>query len=498
MALNLSTEHFKAPNAVRFLTFNVNGVRTLFHYQPFSEMNQSLEKIFDYFEADVITLQELKIERLSLTKWGKLDNFYSFISIPQFKKGYSGVGCWIRILPKEHPLHDYLQVTKAEEGITGILGIKVGKKFYQYSKHPDVGIGGYDSLGYADDKEALKIDSEGRCVMVELACNLIVISVYCPANSTLSDEGEIFRVKFLKVLFKRIRNLDALGKRVVLMGDLNVCRDLIDHADSLECQRIRTANLMGGIELEEKYQKQCRDFIMNPEVPHRRMLNQMLEDSIIPDVANEGILIDATRASQSRKRLRMYTVWNTLKNLRPSNYGSRIDFILISSKMQNQIRSSDILTQVLGSDHCPVYADISFDQFEVKGIQQEVQIPRFEARYKYNLMHGNVLEMFRSTKRQVSLGKVTKSPASHPKSTERLIERRESKHFVQKPINEKKERISFLKNCFGEPPTCMHGEKAILRTSKTSKNPGKKFWICKHPKGNSNDDDSSCGFFQWV
>ncbi|GAV48259.1 hypothetical protein ZYGR_0I05560 [Zygosaccharomyces rouxii] len=500
MACNTPIENDKAADACRFLTFNVNGLRTLFHYQPFSNMNQSIENVFDYFNADIITFQELKVERSALTKWGKLDNFYSFISIPQARKGYSGVGCWIRILPKDHPLHNSLKVIKAEEGITGRLGVKIGKDLVTYSSDSSIGIGGYESLPYNDEQEALKIDSEGRSVMVELASNTVVICVYCPANSTLSEEGELFRVKFLKILFKRIRNLDAMGKKVVLMGDLNVCRDLIDHAESLERASMPITDNMGGLEIEEKFQNSCRDFIINPDVPHRRLFNQMLSDSMFSEMALEGVLIDTTRLKQSRKRLKMYTVWNTFKNSRPANYGSRIDFVLTSTRMGVQVQSANILPQVMGSDHCPVYADIIYDPSDVGEKDFDVKIPKFEARYKYDLMHGNILDMFGKVKSQSVLGKVVKKPVSHsPKPVDKLIERNEARNLtITKPSNGEKEKISQLKNFFGEPPLCKHGKETILRTSKTLTNPGKRFWICKYPKGSFGDKLSSCGFFQWV
>ncbi|GAV53275.1 hypothetical protein ZYGR_0AI05590 [Zygosaccharomyces rouxii] len=499
MACNTPIGIGKDSHSCRFLTFNVNGLRTLFHYQPFSNMNQSIENVFDYFNADIITFQELKVERSALTKWGKLDNFYSFISIPQTRKGYSGVGCWIRILPKDHPLHNSLKVLKAEEGITGRLGIKVGKSLVNYASDSSIGIGGYDSLPYDDEQEALKIDSEGRTVMVELACNTVVICVYCPANSTLSDEGELLRVKFLKILFKRIRNLDTLGKKVVLMGDLNVCRDLIDHAESLESASVPITDNMGGLAIEEKFRSSCRQFIINPDVPHRRLFNQMLSDSMFSEMASEGILIDTTRLKQSRKRLRMYTVWNTFKNSRPANYGSRIDFVLISTRMRIQVQSADILPQVMGSDHCPVYADIIYDPSDVEKKDIDVKIPKFEARYRYDLTHGNILDMFGKARGQSSLGKVVKKPVSNsPKSVDRLLKNEATNLTTKKPINGEKEKISRLKNFFGEPPSCKHGEKTILRTSKTLTNPGKRFWICKYPRGSSGDKSSSCGFFQWV
>lgn len=500
MTNNVPIQDVKLDCSCRFMTFNVNGLRTLFHYQPFSNMNQSIEKIFEYFDADVISFQELKVEKSALIKWGKLDNFYSFISIPQAKKGYSGVGCWIRILPKDHPLHNSLKVLKAEEGITGRLGLKVGKNLVTYDSDSNVGIGGYESLPYGDGQEALKIDAEGRSVMIELACNTVVICVYCPANSTLSDEGELFRVKFLKILFKRIRNLDSMGKKVVLMGDLNVCRDLIDHAESLEKASVPITNIMGGLEIEEKFKNICRDFIINPDVPHRRLFNQMLNDSMFSEMAQEGILIDTTRLKQTRKRLKMYTVWNTFKNSRPSNYGSRIDFVLTSTRMGEQVKSANILPQIMGSDHCPVYADIIYDSSDVQEKDFDIRIPKFEARYKYSLMHGNILDMFQKTKSLPSQGKVVKkSLPQPPKEIGKLLEENESGNTAAtRSNNGGKEKITQLKNCFGEPPSCKHGKETILRTSKTHTNPGKRFWVCKYPKGSSGDESSSCGFFQWV
>ncbi|QLQ79597.1 hypothetical protein HG537_0C02440 [Torulaspora globosa] len=495
----------------RFITFNVNGLRTFFHYQPFSDMNQSLEKAFEYLDADIITLQELKTDRHSITRWGKVNGFYSFISLPQTKRGYSGVGCWVRVLPKEHPLSGALQVIKAEEGITGLLSVKTNRTAVCYRDDPIGSIGGYESLGIdeEDDKEGLYLDSEGRCVMVELACNVVVISVYCPANSSHSVEGASFRIKYLKVLFKRIRNLYKMGKQVVLMGDINVCRDLIDHAEALERASIKISNNTTGFEIESTFPMECKQFILNPDTPFRRILNQMLADSIIAEFAGDGILWDSTRVMQTRKRLKMYTVWNTLKNSRPINYGSRVDYVLCTETLKKLITSADILPDITGSDHCPVYAD-----FDLRSLADNLspisgKIPRFEARYKFDLLHRNVLEMFGKNGTSRGTGEkrynVHKKPLVSPKATAKLPEDKltagdsvtvsqttmtrsfPSREYPKLPVKET-----------GTPPLCNHGLEAIQRTSRTQANPGKKFWICKLPKGVSGDKDSSCGFFQWA
>lgn len=520
----------KGANQVRLVTFNVNGLRTLFQYHPFSRMNGSLAQAFDYFQADVITFQELKTDKLAVTKWGKVDDFYSFISIPVNKKGYSGVGCWIRIPKNDDPLSQKLCVLKAEEGITGILSIKNGKVETSYRDDPEQGIGGYNSLGLEDDKEALELDSEGRCVMVELSSNLIIISVYCPANSSQTEEGERFRLKFLNVLFRRIRNFHKMGKEVVLMGDINVSRDLIDHAESLEQLGIKIKDLNGGKAIEKNHFELAEEFIYNPGRIPRRIFNQMLADSIIPSLSQHGILVDTTRYIQGRNRLKMYTVWNTMKNSRPANYGSRIDFILVSIGLKASITNANIWTNVMGSDHCPVFADITIPCILPQGTVK-APIPKFEARYRYQLNQGSILDMFSKSRTGASIVrgsmtngksqmKVLKKPAK-PKSKIdsffKVVEttKRKKTSEIKKSLHEKEldttlniqassnsrtvtlNTLDSLAEVFGKPPLCKHGEEAILKTSKTSSNPGKKFWTCKRPRGDSNDTHSSCGFFQW-
>lgn len=52
------------------------------------------------------------------------------------------------------------------------------------------------------------------------------------------------------------------------------------------------------------------------------------------------------------------TGWNTKLDARASNYGSRIDYILVTPSLLPWIAHSDIQQDVYGSDHCPVYVDL--------------------------------------------------------------------------------------------------------------------------------------------
>ncbi|SCU99916.1 LANO_0F04324g1_1 [Lachancea nothofagi CBS 11611] len=507
---------------VRFLTFNVNGLRTFFHFHPFRDMNNSLAKAFDYFKSDIITFQELKTDPQSITTWGKTRGFYSFISIPVKRKGYSGVGCWVRIPNSEDPLFEILQVVKAEEGITGYLSIKIGKSSVRYRDDKALGIGGYQSLGLQNESEALALDAEGRCVMVELKCNAVIISTYCPANSSQSDEGEEFRLKFLKVLFRRIRNLQAVGKTVVLMGDINVCRDLIDHAEALKESHIMVTNLTKGSRVEVENAQSVREFIYSPSRPARRLLNEMLADSKIPQMAASGTLVDTTRQLQGEDRLKMYTVWSTLKNARPINFGSRIDYILVSAHAKDFVKRADIWPEIMGSDHCPVFADLEF-QVPVDNNPKHLKtsLP-FEAKQRYSLNHRDILSMFpRSPRVRIAESKsdtkqgLIQKPVSNSKKTQSFCVAKlpnaidfqdgnevkshpDALHTQESSLAQKSDSFfHMLHGMLDKPPQCKHGENSILRTSKTESNPGKKFWVCARPKGEPNDKEASCGYFQW-
>ncbi|CDO94658.1 unnamed protein product [Kluyveromyces dobzhanskii CBS 2104] len=497
-------QEVKDKNGVRFLTFNVNGVRTLFQHYPFSRMNNSLKLAFELFQADIVTLQELKIDAKGISKWGKVEGYQSYITIPQLRKGYSGVGCWVRIPPDDDPKKDHLRVVKAEEGITGLLRVQSNGVSYRESSES---IGGYAGLDFTDEKQLLHIDGEGRCVIIELANNVVVFSTYCPANSTQTEDGEQSRLIFLKLLFKRIRNLHKLGKHIVLMGDINVCRDLKDHATALEELSIPISCYKTGSEIEDKFNDKCVQFIMDPVRIGRRLLNTMLSDSLIPQYAQQGILVDSTRHIQGKDRLKMYTVWNTLLNTRPANYGSRIDFIFVDADLKDSIQGGDILTTIMGSDHCPVYMDISVDSLAISC--KSFAKPKFEAKTRYVLNQGNIMEMFRkvigneNNSVKATENKISKPPVHRTSSIPAALESAaplQSDMFdsSNQPLPRlKSTHMKAFEDMLGKAPVCQHGEETILRVSKTDKNYGKKFWVCKRSKGEKNDPEASCSFFQW-
>lgn len=55
----------------------------------------------------------------------------------------------------------------------------------------------------------------------------------------------------------------------------------------------------------------------------------------------------------------MYSWWSYRTKARERNAGWRIDYFLVSTRFVNHVQSAEILTNVYGSDHCPVLITLS-------------------------------------------------------------------------------------------------------------------------------------------
>lgn len=169
------------------------------------------------------------------------------------------------------------------------------------------------------------LDSEGRCVCLEFPA-FVLFGVYSPANSNgLRDD---FRHGFLCALECRIRNLIKMGKRVVLVGDLNVSRDESDTA--------------GAVEELRKNGMTHEDYV---STVNRRVFNQLLVGGEVIGERDEGreepVLMDLVRDFHPDRK-GMYTHWEQKVNARPGNFGSRIDFILASTAMDGWFSFANI------------------------------------------------------------------------------------------------------------------------------------------------------------
>ncbi|KIX92020.1 uncharacterized protein Z520_12291 [Fonsecaea multimorphosa CBS 102226] len=332
---------------IRITTWNVNGIRNPFGYQPWRD-KRTFEGMFDILEADVVVFQETKIQRKDLRDDMVLvpgwDNYWS---LPKHKKGYSGVVIYTR--------NATCAPIRAEEGITGVLTPPNSSTSFRDLPEEEQ-IGGYpnaEQLSEADYDPAT-LDSEGRCVILEFPA-FVLIGTYCPAER---DETRThYRTSYLRVLDARIRNLVRMGKRVVWTGDFNISREEIDTAAAQESMR------KNGI-----------DPVQWISTPARRMFNQLLVGGKVHGERDEGretpIMWDVCRAFHEGRK-GMYTCWETKVNARPGNYGSRIDYVVCSHDMKDWFSDANIQEGLMGSDHCPVYAVLK-DVVVVDGVERHM------------------------------------------------------------------------------------------------------------------------------
>jgi len=129
-------------------------------------------------------------------------------------------------------------------------------------------------------------------------------------------------------LAERVGNLIAMGREVIIVGDLNIAHLPIDHCGNVN--------------------RVTRDEHLS-EHPARHWLDQFL--------APNGDFTDITRVYHPTRKA-MYTCWDTIKDTRPANYGARIDYTLVTKGLLKWIKFADIQPNVYGSDHCPIYVDL--------------------------------------------------------------------------------------------------------------------------------------------
>lgn len=285
--------------------------------------------MFDILEADIVIFQETKIQRKDLRDDMVLvPGWDCYFSLPRHKKGmsrqdlhsmiqtyicigYSGVVIYTR--------NETCTPIRAEEGITGLLCPPNSTTPFRHL--PDnQQIGGYPSMEQLSelqiDPEVL--DCEGRCVILEFPA-FVLLGLYCPAAR--DETRDDFRQGFITLLDARIRNLVAMGKRVIVTGDLNISVGEIDSAHLTEAIRKGT-----GSEDE---------FVSSPV---RRVFNQLVEGAKVMGKRDLGrevpVLHDICRSFHPDRR-GMYTCWETRVNARPGNYGARIDYILSSLDMKD-------------------------------------------------------------------------------------------------------------------------------------------------------------------
>ena len=176
-------------------------------------------------------------------------------------------------------------------------------------------------MAYGIGKE--EHDHEGRVITLEMP-DFYMVTVYTP-NSQDGLKRLDYRMEWERDFQAYIRELDA-KKPVVLCGDLNVAHKEID------LKNPKTNRRNAGFTDEEREQFQ-------------NLLDSGFTDSFryfYPDMEN------------------IYSWWSYRFKAREKNAGWRIDYFVVSSRLEEKLQSAQIHTDIFGSDHCPVEVQINF------------------------------------------------------------------------------------------------------------------------------------------
>lgn len=177
------------------------------------------------------------------------------------------------------------------------------------------------SVTYGIGKE--EHDHEGRVITLEMP-DFYMVTVYTP-NSQDGLKRLDYRMEWERDFRAYICGLDA-KKPVVLCGDLNVAHKEID------LKNPKTNRRNAGFTDEEREQFQ-------------NLLDSGFTDSFryfYPDMEN------------------IYSWWSYRFKAREKNAGWRIDYFVVSSRLEEKLQSAHIHTDIFGSDHCPVEVQINF------------------------------------------------------------------------------------------------------------------------------------------
>ncbi|KAI4895855.1 hypothetical protein NFI96_021423, partial [Prochilodus magdalenae] len=310
---------------MKIVTWNINGIRTF---------KNGIKKTLDSFDADIICVQETKVTRDLLDeRTAIVEGYNSYFSFSRGRSGYSGVATFCK---------DTATPFAAEEGLTGLLA------------NQGDAVGSYGDQDEFCAEELQALDGEGRAVITqhkfmgaEGSETLTVINVYCPRADPEKPERKLFKLQFYKLLQSRAETIEGPGSHVIILGDINTSHRPIDHCDPDDVDNFE-------------------------DNPGRKWLNSFLfgsaengtEEEVEDSEASKkhmsgGKFVDTFRHFHPT-RANAFTCWSTLTGARQTNYGTRIDYIFGShSLVEKSFLSADIMPEVEGSDHCPVWAQLS-------------------------------------------------------------------------------------------------------------------------------------------
>jgi len=169
-----------------------------------------------------------------------------------------------------------------------------------------------------------RFDKEGRIIIASYG-RFVLFNIYFP-NGKQSEERLRYKMDFYDAFLEYVDSVRDGGRDVIVCGDLNTAHKPIDLA------RPRENETVSGFLPEER--AWIDEFLSHGYVDTFRVFN---------------------------KEPRQYTWWNLRTRARERNVGWRIDYFYVNEEFIGNVKSSFILPDVTGSDHCPIGLEVVVD-----------------------------------------------------------------------------------------------------------------------------------------
>lgn len=189
---------------------------------------------------------------------------------------------------------------------------------------------GYSGVAIYSKIEPLKIeykigvkefDDEGRILIAHYE-KFILFNIYFP-NGQMSDERLDYKMRFFKKLFEVWQEYKKINPNIIICGDYNIAHKEIDLKNAKANEK-----RSGFLPIEREF----LDFLI------------------------ENGYIDTYRYFYPEKI--EYSWWSYRFNARKNNAGWRIDYHFVTKELLKHISDASILTNVEGSDHCPIVLEL--------------------------------------------------------------------------------------------------------------------------------------------
>jgi len=164
---------------------------------------------------------------------------------------------------------------------------------------------------FADER----FNSEGRIQIADFE-DFVLFNLYFP-NGTSGDERLNYKLAFCDQLLEEVKAY--AGRKILICGDYNTAHREID--------------------------------LKNPKSNEKNSGFLPIERAWIDRFIEAGF-VDCFRSLHPETAC--YSWWTYRFNCRAKNVGWRIDYHFVNTQLLENLKEASILTQVMGSDHCPV------------------------------------------------------------------------------------------------------------------------------------------------